>query len=688
MLKTNKKLFSLILCVVFLFSITGTAMADPTGDPNIDSGGGTMGEGTEGQNIWNSGNIAAGIYPDEGVRLSVIRITDKAKCGRSVDYTNVTPAPTTFHFGKVSKLEYVQGAPLVREAQTYSFNKPTTPMPQIISSSAGNANLDEIKRFFCDEAIVQEIAEHTGVEFNTLINGEYKLLLEPIAYLTYNSLQYAMTATEAAIYDYSVSGSLSANMGSLTRQNLPLALFLEDDDDLLGLRAWTGSRSGRVDNNDIIGQLGMGIVTFPATLDPPEGEIIYDPWDDPDEDDPIPYDPAGPEPGDPDDPGPGPAPDPGGDVPGHGPDFFPATKDGRTEYTGTAGSDITIPVIVLNTGDNGITDFGAGWSTGEYIRGYNNLSIDTNQSADTPITVTVPSSEQTILIKVNTDGNTPASEENQENNTMTLTVRPSTVPPPPPPGDDGMAPDFFPYTEGGRTVFTGDPGAEITVPVYVKNVGQTDTTNSQAVWTATGDYVATYTSLFVPCQHSVYTPLRLTVPNTEQQIEIWVNPGRNYPASEVNHDNNRLTITIKPNDVAADVQISLSASPGTQEIERRVTLSAVIKNNGPAAARGVIYIGKGSKPSGSSWGLDDVSLDSVFTAVEYSLNPGQSQTITRNTTESVPGNVEYLAMVTVDNVTDPYELNNVDTDIVSYWESTPVPDAIDNPDKPGASIIH
>lgn len=66
------------------------------------------------------------------------------------------------------------------------------------------------------------------MDFDTLINGDYKIIIEPIAYLNYDGQQFAMTATEAALYDQVVSGDLRYWMGSLTHQNLPLAIFLEE----------------------------------------------------------------------------------------------------------------------------------------------------------------------------------------------------------------------------------------------------------------------------------------------------------------------------------------------------------------------------------------------------------------------------------------------------------------------------
>ena len=41
------------------------------------------------------------------------------------------------------------------------------------------------------------VAQAAGVDYERMIAGEYKLLIEPIAYFTHNGQYYCMTATEA-----------------------------------------------------------------------------------------------------------------------------------------------------------------------------------------------------------------------------------------------------------------------------------------------------------------------------------------------------------------------------------------------------------------------------------------------------------------------------------------------------------
>lgn len=55
---------------------------------------------------------------------------------------------------------------------------------------------------------------------------------------------------------------------TLTHKNLPLAIFLEEAD--LGYAAWSGSRTEKASNGDIISSLGIGIVRFNEVTTPPE----------------------------------------------------------------------------------------------------------------------------------------------------------------------------------------------------------------------------------------------------------------------------------------------------------------------------------------------------------------------------------------------------------------------------------
>lgn len=255
-----KKRISIFVVVVLLLSFLVPLTAYAEGEGNIDNGGGGMGSGSN-ENYWNGG--------DEAVRITVVRASDRIPVTAPVDFTNKKPPNTIIHFGKVSKLQYTGGLSLSVKMNGYTYINPVKPIPRIISTSSGQASIEEIKRYFCSEYTLMRIAEVTGMNYNILINGEYKLLLEPIAYMTFQGIKMAMTATEAALYDQQLNGGLRSKMVSLSHKNLPLAMFLETPD--LGYPAWDGSTTKAASNADIISSLGIGIVRFnEAEPEPPE----------------------------------------------------------------------------------------------------------------------------------------------------------------------------------------------------------------------------------------------------------------------------------------------------------------------------------------------------------------------------------------------------------------------------------
>lgn len=261
MKKLFKSIASLILVLCLFCPLT--VFADTGGSGNIDGGGGGMGSGTS-TNTWSGGN--------EGVRITVVRASDHAVVTTPVDFTNKTPSSGMYHFGKVSKLQYSNGAALSPVQGGYTYKNPGQTIPRIISTN-GNNNIAAIKKYFCSEYVIKRIADITGMNYDVLIGGEYKILLEPIAYYKFEGVMIATTATEAALYDEQVSGLLRRRMVSLTHKNLPLAMFLEVDD--LGYPAWGGSKTSAASNADIKSSLGLGIVRF--TEKPEEPQIdAYD----------------------------------------------------------------------------------------------------------------------------------------------------------------------------------------------------------------------------------------------------------------------------------------------------------------------------------------------------------------------------------------------------------------------------
>lgn len=245
-----KKITAIVLCIMLIIiAIPQNVFA--TGNGNFDGGGGNMGNGTS-KNFWNSGN--------DGVRVTVIRNRDKMPVTTPIDFSNKNQPSTIGHFGKKSKIQYINGAALTPRINGYVYYKPAQPMPRIIGSSSYSINIEATKKYFCSEYAIRLIAYITGMKYENLINGDYKLLIEPIAYMTFQGMYIAMTAHEAALYDEKLGGGLRSKMVSLSHKNLPLALFLQTSD--LGFPAWAGADNKKVSNAQIKAYLGLGIVRF------------------------------------------------------------------------------------------------------------------------------------------------------------------------------------------------------------------------------------------------------------------------------------------------------------------------------------------------------------------------------------------------------------------------------------------
>ncbi len=255
-----KKILCCMLAVILLFSITINAFA--VGEGNVDNGGGGMGSGTT-TDMWVPG--------EEGVRVSVIRASDGVQVSHSFDLTNINLRSNVYTFGIYSKLKYRNGeVSLMLNSADYTVVRPTISMPRIITSGSGSASIEEIKRYFCSEYAVQLVANTLGIEYDTLVNGQYKILIEPVAYFLFKGNYFAMSAHQAALYDQMLSGGLRARMVSLTHKNLPFAMFLERAD--LGYPAWTGATNQPVSNDIIISSLGLGVVRFTEEPVPDEPE--------------------------------------------------------------------------------------------------------------------------------------------------------------------------------------------------------------------------------------------------------------------------------------------------------------------------------------------------------------------------------------------------------------------------------
>ena len=195
-----KRLLALLCSLALVFCLVPSTAFASGGNGNIDGGGGGMGQGTS-SNFWNPGN--------DGVRITVVDAASGAAVSSPLDFSNRTQKSSILHFGKVNKLQYLSGSGLsLQSGVAYSCIKPAQSMPTIVSSK-GQSNIDAIKRYFCSEYACMMVAQAAGVDYERMIAGEYKLLIEPIAYFTHNGQYYCMTATEAGLYDQMSGGNLN-----------------------------------------------------------------------------------------------------------------------------------------------------------------------------------------------------------------------------------------------------------------------------------------------------------------------------------------------------------------------------------------------------------------------------------------------------------------------------------------------
>lgn len=290
-MKFNKFIIGLLLLISFAtFYQFDIAKAE---DSNMDGGG--SGGGTQhgsSSNYYSSG--------DDGVRITVIDSTTnkRAEGTVTIDYSRYSKShKDIIHFGKYCKLEYMgvggygSCRTLKQSSDDYVINDDhkvisfsDSGLPTIVSSSRENSNINAIKKYFNNESQLRAIASRTGLTYDELISGKYKIIIEPIIYLTYESKYIALTAHEAAKLDMALGGTLTSGGGlfhkfmSFTHKNLPLAIFLKRTE--LGVKRWTGSKYNRVNNKQILTYLGIGILSFTSKdtdVDMDGGSFTYRP---------------------------------------------------------------------------------------------------------------------------------------------------------------------------------------------------------------------------------------------------------------------------------------------------------------------------------------------------------------------------------------------------------------------------
>lgn len=263
-MKLIKRMAALVL--LFVFCLTLAVPVCATGSGNVDGGGGSLNHGKDGY-YWPEVGY-------DGVRVTVVDAQNGQRVSVPIDYTNLNVSalsPAVCHFGKVSKVDYKRGAGLSPQVGGYACKKPAASLPQIISGNSRKASIPAIRRYFCSEAAAVMVANDTGIPFADIEAGKYKLVVEPVIYLVYRHLYFAMTTTEAGLYNQVTGGDLGYHFPTVVMKNHALALFLEKSD--LGFAAWTGPAGSARSSEEMISVLGIGIISYQEA---PETEVAYD----------------------------------------------------------------------------------------------------------------------------------------------------------------------------------------------------------------------------------------------------------------------------------------------------------------------------------------------------------------------------------------------------------------------------
>ncbi|MFR1480822.1 MAG: hypothetical protein ACLSB9_36650 [Hydrogeniiclostridium mannosilyticum] len=183
-----KRLLPLLLALVLV--ITTIVPAYATGDGNFDGGGGSMGDGTK-TNYWNPGMDGESVCIQRTVRLSYNRFDLTARYFQQDLLTLKGEQPS-----------YNTGNPSPPKLETTYIN-PSQSLPKIISTRSSKAtSLPSEAISLMNRLSVPLLIRR--MDFDTLIGGDYKLVVEPLTY----SLQRPTVRHdrhEAALYDQVVN---------------------------------------------------------------------------------------------------------------------------------------------------------------------------------------------------------------------------------------------------------------------------------------------------------------------------------------------------------------------------------------------------------------------------------------------------------------------------------------------------
>ena len=162
----SKRILSALLAVLFLITaLPSTVWA--VGEGNMEAGGGQT-ETVTGDSFWNG---------DWGIRFCVVDVASQTVVSATYDAANRSAGYEGHrHYGKTNKFDYRNGASLSGQVGAYGWETPPVTIPTIVRTS-GAPDIKAIKNYFTDETVIRWISDVTGMAYDTLINGDYKLFI-------------------------------------------------------------------------------------------------------------------------------------------------------------------------------------------------------------------------------------------------------------------------------------------------------------------------------------------------------------------------------------------------------------------------------------------------------------------------------------------------------------------------------
>lgn len=161
----RKRILSALLAVLFLITgLPSTVWA--VGEGNMEAGGGQT-ETVTGDSFWNG---------QWGIRFCVVDVVSQSVVSATYDASNYGGLSNYWHYGKTNKFDYRNGTTLTIRQGNYTLETPAVSIPTIVRTS-GAPDIKAIKNYFTDETVIRWISDVTGMAYDTLINGDYKLFI-------------------------------------------------------------------------------------------------------------------------------------------------------------------------------------------------------------------------------------------------------------------------------------------------------------------------------------------------------------------------------------------------------------------------------------------------------------------------------------------------------------------------------